>query len=182
MSEDAPLESLPITLPKLALPATTVAAVQLAGRVRQQNRWAERVVGRHAPVAPLAFSKAVLARFDVHHAPGSRAAEFAQRLLPDPLDMGDVELTVSPYAPPMRQLSGVRQGVPMWSASDQRPSAAPSPRPAAVPARAATPTPARAFTPTPPRAAQQTPPDKNKIPDDLMAILNMHRALGRMKD
>ena len=167
------------TVPKMALPGTTVQAVQMAVRLRRIEAWADRIAVRGEPMRPLAFSRGLVERFDIRFAPGSRALAFAQRLLPDPLDMGDIEMVVSPFAPPMRQLSGVRQGVPMWSAGSaaqpQIPAVTAAPRTAS--ARSATVRPAAAPPIAPVPSAKKDAP--KEIPADLMAILNAHRALGR---
>lgn len=159
-------------LPKLALPAATVEAIHIVRRIRSIGTWVERIARRGIPMPPSAFSAVLLRRFDIQYAPGARAMDFARRLLPDPLALGDTELTVSPYAPPMRQLSSVRQGVPMWRAGSAPPGV-PGGQFVAK-ARPAAPT----APPVPPSAshgAQQ----KKELPPDLVAILNLQRALGR---
>lgn len=167
-------------VPKLTLPAGVVEAVRIAQRLRRSVDWAGRIAAHTSPVGPIVFSRSLFQRFDIRHAPGSSAVNFARRLVPDPLEVAEVELTVSPYAPPMRQLASVRQGVPMWSASESHSTPRVQPQAASRPAAPASrPTPAAA---TGARRAKQKQEDKNKIPDDLIAILNMHRALGHISD
>lgn len=176
MSTEGSNEEKPTTQPlrKLALPPTTVDAVLIASRLRRIETWAERMARRSIPTSPVAFSVVLVRRFDVEYAPGSRAVDFARRLLPDTLAMNDVELTVSPYAPPMRQLSGVRQGVPMWRAGSP-------PRTSAREPSAQAPQPATPPSVPVPQRTQQGAKNKKEIPADLRAILNMHRALGRIE-
>ena len=157
---------------KLEAPSAVVDAVFLARTLARGAQWSLRIAANGRAIGPVAFSRGMLQRFDVGRAPGMRAAEFARSLIPTPLPLDEIELTVSPYAPPMRQLSSTRQGVPMWSSGE--PPRAATPRSPARPA-----TPARAATPTPqPRPAKQTAESKDKVPADLIALLNMHRALG----
>lgn len=164
-------------VPTLALPAAAADAMQVAGRLQRIEGWADRMAVRGAPQRPLAFSRALSNRFDIRFAPGSRALNFARRLLPDPIDVQGVELTVSPYAPPMRQLSSVRQGVPMWSASDaNRNSASPQFAPAARSRPSAPPVP-----PVPKPSQDRSAASRSEIPADLSAILNAHRALGHIE-
>lgn len=153
---------------KRVLPPTTVEAVRLARRLTQARVWTQRMLVNAQPRKPIAFSAHMARRFNIIDAPGTRALHFVKKLIPDPLPIGESELTVSPYAPPMRQLSSVRQGVPMWSGRDVQ-RTAPSTQAAARPS-----TPARLTA----GSRQDT---AGKIPDDLQAILNMHRALGNIK-
>ncbi len=154
-------------IPKLSIPAAATDAVRLTNTLVRPAAWAKRVVAQIAHAGPLTFSQGLVHRFDTRHAPGARAASFAKTLVPDPLRLDEVELTVSPYAPPMRQLGSVRQGVPMWRAAESR---TPAPAPAARP-----PATAPMSRAAPPRKAK-----KDEIPADLIAILNMHRALGHV--
>lgn len=156
---------------KPVLPRTVVEAVRLAQGARRLVHWSERLAERSMPTGPVAWSKHLTQRFDIRSAPGAAATNFAQRLLPDALDIDDFELTVSPYAPPMRQLGSVRQGVPMWSANPHAGTSVASAAPAAV-ARPVSATP----KPVPQREARADP---NKAPADLLAIMNGHRARGR---
>lgn len=120
MSQDQPPtgHDEPVVLSsKLTLPRAVVEAVRLAQEARRWVHWSERLAVRGVPTGPMVWSKHLLQRFDIRSAPGSAATTFAQRLLPDVLEIDDSELIVSPYAPPMRQLGSVRQGVPMWSAN-----------------------------------------------------------------
>ena len=169
---------------KLAPPAAVVEAVRLASRAARPAAWAAAIVAHTRRDGPVAFSAGLVRRFEIANAPGTRAADFAQSLVPGELPIDEVELTVSPYAPPMRQLSSVRQGVPMWSSSESRPApevgASPTPTRRPAPARGAPP----AQPPAQPRGAppaKRKQEEKGKIPDDLIAILNMHRALGHIK-
>ncbi len=160
-----------LKIPKLAVPAAATEAVQLAHTLARPAVWARRIVSQTAAAGPVRFSQAMAQRFETRYAPGARAASFAKTLLPDPLRLDEIELTVSPYAPPMRQLGSVRQGVPMWRAGEASAPRAPAPRPSAPP----TSTPRPASRPPSPRD-----PSKKEIPPDLIAILNMHRALGHI--
>ena len=163
---------------KLAPPPAVVEAVRLARRASRPAAWAAAIAAHTRRNGPVAFSAGLVRRFDIADAPGTRAADFAQRLVPGELPIDEVELTVSPYAPPMRQLSSVRQGVPMWSASDSRPAqrVEASPGVGASPTPTGRPAPARGAPP-----ATRKREEKGKIPEDLIAILNMHRALGHIK-
>lgn len=161
---------------KLALPPATIEAVHMTRMALRPALWAQQIASHIQRGGPLAFSNSLLRRFEIVDAPGLRAADFARGLLPETLDINAIELTVSPYAPPMRQLSSIRQGVPMWSGSESRstPTPQPTPRPAAT---SNTPRPAG-----PPRLQASKPqPEENEVPKDLLAILNMHRALGRIE-
>ena len=169
---------------KLAPPPAVVEAVRLASRAARPAAWAAAIAAHMRRDGPVAFSAGLVRRFDIADAPGTRAADFAQRLVPGELPIDEVELTVSPYAPPMRQLSRVRQGVPMWSSSDsqraQRVGASPTPTGRPAPVRGAPEAqPAAPARGAPPATRKRE--EKGKIPEDLIAILNMHRALGHIK-
>lgn len=111
----------------------------------------------------ISVGPAIIRRLDTSGAPGLGAAAFSRRFVQRTLRLDALELTVSPYAPPQRQISVVRQGAPMWRSAEAPPPApeqAPAPRPAGAPA---------------PKVAPQ---DANEIPPDLKALLAMHRARG----
>lgn len=109
----------------------------------------------------VSVGEGILRRMDTSGAPGLGAAAFSRRFVQRHLRLGALELTVSPYAPPQRQLSAVRQGAPMWppAAAQQAPA---DPRGAARPAGA-------------PKAAPQDP---DQLPPDLKALLELHRSRG----
>jgi hypothetical protein len=115
----------------------------------------------------IALGPGIIRRLDTSGAPGLGAAAFSRRFVQRTLRLGELELTVSPYAPPQRQISVVRQGAPMWA-----PSSASAPEPAPgfpqAPAPAAQPA-------APPRAVAQ---DANQLPPDLKALLELHRSRG----
>lgn len=94
----------------------------------------------------------LLRRMDTSGAPGHGAAAFARRFAQRHMRLAPLELTVSPYAPPQRQLSAARQGAPMWPPAAPQPAAAPAPR--------------------------ATPQDPSPIPPDLKALLELHRSRG----
>lgn len=155
-----------LNISKLAVPPAATEAVHMAHTLARPAAWARHIVSHRPGAGPVRFSQAMAQRFETRYAPGARAASFAKTLVPDPLRLDEVELTVSPYAPPMRQLGSVRQGVPMWRPSE----AAAPPRPTAQSSKARP-----AVGPPSPRDAK-----KKEIPPDLIAILNMHRALGHI--
>lgn len=112
---------------KLDHPEAAADALRLARGLAKAASWSAIMAARGLPQGPLAFSRRFVQRFDIDNAPGARAADFARELLPRSLDIGEFEMTVSPYAPPMRQLSSVRQGVPMWSGASKAVRPAPEP-------------------------------------------------------
>ena len=132
----------------------------------------------------VSVGEGILRRMDTSGAPGLGAAAFSRRFVQRHLRLGALELTVSPYAPPQRQLSAVRQGAPMWPPAAAQQAPAPNPpigpagtwwtpraaghRPAAVPRGAARPAGA-------PKAAPQDP---DQLPPDLKALLELHRSRG----
>lgn len=110
----------------------------------------------------------ILRRFDTSGAPGLHAADLSSRFAPRSLRMPPVAMVVSPYAPPQRQLSVVRQGAPMW-----RGPAAEPPRSVKQPEQPASAPPSD----PPPRVAAKDP---EELPSDLKALLAMHRAKGNI--
>lgn len=183
MSGDATLEAdAECVVAKLALPRTVLQAVRLAQAAQRLTLWTARIAARSMPVRPITFSVGLAQRFDIRFAPGAYAANFARRLLPDQLELDDTELVVSPFAPPMRQLGSVRQGVPMWGARDQRGSDPPSledairavsnvSKPGGTTSRAVS----SRSKPTPASGPKE---EKTQLPEDLIAIMNAHRARG----
>lgn len=109
-------------------------------------------------------------RFDTSGAPGLHAARFGQRFAARALRAAPLDLTVSPYAPPQRQLSVARQGAPMW----RPPGAAPLQGQAAAQHESNTLPVAEASTP---RAQPQA---ADELPADLRALLDLHRARQRI--
>lgn len=111
----------------------------------------------------LSVGAQLIQRLDTSDAPGLGAAAFSRRFVQRALRLGELELTVSPYAPPQRQLSAVRQGAPMWppAGSSAGPTAPEAARPASPP-------------PTPKATAQ----DVGELPPDLKALLALHRSKG----
>lgn len=114
----------------------------------------------------LAIGDELIGRHDTSGAPGLGAAAFSRRFVQRTLRLAPLELPVSPYAPPQRQLSVVRQGAPMW----------PPTQGAAAPERAAAPQ--RAAAQAAASAPRATPQDANQLPPDLKALLDLHRAKG----
>lgn len=153
--------------PNLARTLSTVA------RLRRTAQFADRLVARQLPFGAQAFSIRLLDRFDTSVAPGWQAESVGEQFATEELAIDTVEMTVSPFAPPQRQISAVRQGAAMWSppsiplprlqldeassAPRMRPSTAPRPQP------------------------KKRDEDEKKMPEDLIALLNMHRALGHVK-
>lgn len=126
-------------------------------------------------VAPdTGIGAAILRRLDTSGAPGLHAAGLGGRFAPKAMRAPPLQLTVSPYAPPQRQISAARQGAPMW-----RPPAAPAPA-ARPPAAAHEPTAeqAAAVPPAPPPRAAASDPDE--LPADLKRLLALHREKGRI--
>jgi hypothetical protein len=124
-----------------ARPITMGRAAELAGALAEGN-----------------LGAALLRRFDISGAPGVRAAQLGGVYRLEPMRAAPLELTVSPYAPPQRQISVVRQGAPMWP-----PAGGPPP-------------------PLPAMSAPQRPaaPGGEGMPDDIRRLLDLHRSLGRI--
>ncbi len=112
----------------------------------------------------LAVGAQLIRRLDTSGAPGLGAAAFSRRFVQRALRLGELELTVSPYAPPQRQLSAASQGAPMWPTAGAPPAQGPAAPHAASPA-----------PPPTPRAAAL---DIAELPPDLKALLAMHRSRG----
>jgi hypothetical protein len=157
---DEQAESLVRERPPLARVAA--AAIRLAGEIGRPAAWAAQVAARPRLVLAGAFASDLLGRFETGGAPGMRAASLSGRFAHDALDLDALELTISPYAPPLRQLSTARQGAPMWSAQ--------APTPPVARARAA------ATRPEP----DGRPTSRGGIPDDLRALLDLHRSKGHV--
>lgn len=127
------------------------------------ERLARDLVALRTVAPDASIGAAILRRLDTSGAPGLHAAGLGGRFAPRAMRAAPLPMTVSPYAPPQRQISVVRQGAPMWRSAEAPPPApeqAPAPRPAGAPA---------------PKVAPQ---DANEIPPDLKALLAMHRARG----
>jgi len=122
----------------------------------------------HAPNATI--GAAILRRFDTSGAPGLHAAELGRRFAPRALRAEPLAMTVSPYAPPQRQLSVVRQGAPMWRGPAMH---APTITEAPEQTSSAPEMPA----PPPPRVAASDP---SELPGDLKALLALHRSKGNI--
>ncbi|NJM08122.1 hypothetical protein HC891_20940 [Candidatus Gracilibacteria bacterium] len=157
----------------LDLPPNLARTVQMAARLGRTASFAERLAARRLPLAAQVFSALLLDRFETSFAPGWRADGMAAQFDTEELAVAAVEMTVSPFAPPQRQLSAVRQGAAMWSQPatpraqllyEEAPQT-PQPRTSAAP------------RPQPKRREE----DEKKMPEDLIALLNMHRALGHVK-
>ena len=110
----------------------------------------------------------ILRRFDTSGAPGLHASGIGSRFAPRSLRLQPLLMVVSPYAPPQRQLSVVRQGAPMWRApaAEPPPDTASPEQPISAPA-----------SDPPPRVAAKDP---DELPGDLKALLAMHRAKGNI--
>jgi hypothetical protein len=132
---------------------------------------ADAVTARLGHALPVRLSERLVQRFDVSGSPGLRAAAFSRRFATRTLQGAPVEMTLSPYAPPQRQISAVRQGVPlapMWRpASGDAPADAPEPNSVIE----------SAPKPAPPRVAPQDP---DELPADLQSLLDLHRRHQRI--
>jgi hypothetical protein len=139
-----------------------VQAIYLAGEIGRPAAWAARVVAQRQPGPASALVIGLFQRLATAEAPGMRAADLARRFALESLALDAIDLTISPYAPPQRQISAARQGAPMWSSSAvQRPVAPTRTAPAHV-------------------HPAGRPPARDEIPEDLRALLQLHRSLGHI--
>lgn len=139
-----------------------VQTIHLAGEIGRSAAWADRIAALRQPSRPAALAAGLFERWRTTNAPGMRAADLARRFVLESLAVDVVELTISPYAPPVRQISTARQGAPMWSPGTAQPAAPP---PRAVSAHA---------------EPAGRPPARDEVPADLRALLELHRSLGRI--
>lgn len=146
-----PASGSPLHQPR-ALPAPAAADA-----LAHPEDLARDIVARRLGGPADAIAGGLTRRFDTSGAPGLQAGAFARRFVARPLRAEPLEMTVSPYAPPQRQISAVRQGAPMWP-------------PAAAPAAPAAHEPA-------PRAKVEEP---SELPGDLRALLDLHRSKNRI--
>ncbi|HEU4323216.1 MAG TPA: hypothetical protein VFS21_08680 [Roseiflexaceae bacterium] len=117
--------------PDLKIPPTAATAARLAARLARCDRWAGRIAARQHTLVRVEFGARLRARLDRRHALSDWAEAFSQRLLPGAGYSEPADLPVTPYAPPLRQLSAARQGAAEWSQGVRGPSrAAPAAEPA----------------------------------------------------
>jgi hypothetical protein len=157
----------------LDLPPNLARTLQMTTHLGQTARFADRLAARRLPFGAQAFGTLLLDRFNTRYAPGWQAESVGEQFVAEELAVNEVEMTISPFAPPQRQISAVRQGAAMWSPPstplpqlpiDESPPE-PRPRPSAAP------------RPQPVKRVEE----EKKMPEDLIALLNMHRALGHVK-
>jgi hypothetical protein len=99
----------------LAITPTAARAGRLAERMSLLATWAGRIVAsRGAPVRGRGFGARLAQRFDTSDSLGARAAELSQRLTLEPIEVRAVEMSLAPFAPPLRQISAARQGAAEW--------------------------------------------------------------------
>ena len=101
----------------------------------------------------------LLQRFDTSGAPGMQALQLGGRFARAEMRGQQPDMPVSPYAPPQRQISTVRQGAPMWPPAQTHEApqtGVPQPKPRA------------------------TPSDGESLPSDLQALLDLHRRRGHI--
>jgi hypothetical protein len=121
---------------------------------------AHDLVARRSSAGLAQLHAPLLRRFDTSGAPGFRAMQQGGKFGRVDMRGCQPDMPVSPYAPPQRQLSAVRQGAPMW------PPAGPEPAPEA-----------HAPRPVAPKAA---PGSAENLPSDLQALLELHRRRGHI--
>jgi hypothetical protein len=124
-------------------------AAELASELARQ-RSMPGLAQLHAPL---------LQRFDTSGAPGMQALQFGGRFARAEMRGQQPDMPVSPYAPPQRQISTVRQGAPMW----------PPPQTQDAP---------QTGVAQPKRRA--APSDGESLPSDLQALLELHRRRGHI--
>lgn len=136
------------------------------------ERLARDLVALRTVAPDASIGAAILRRLDTSGAPGLHAAGLGGRFAPRAMRAAPLPMTVSPYAPPQRQISAARQGAAMW-----RPPAAAAPPTAAAPAGAPEPPRPDAEPAAPRRVAASDP---SELPDDLKKLLALHRAKGNI--
>jgi hypothetical protein len=133
---------------------------------------ARSLVAQRTVAPDMAIATAIMRRFDTSGAPGLHAAGLGGRFGSRPLRVTPLPMTVSPYAPPQRQLSTARQGAPMW-----RPPAASLPATGQPSPEAQAPQGSDPAAEAPARVAVSDP---DELPKDLKALLALHRAKGNI--
>lgn len=98
---------------ELTITKTAAQAERLAARMAMPAAWATRIAEQRRAQVPT-FG----ARFDQRLASvasaGATAAAFAERYTPEPIEPPALDMTIAPFAPPLRQISAARQGAPVW--------------------------------------------------------------------
>lgn len=102
----------------LTLPPAAAQAARLVQRIARFERWVNTVVSHSHPLIEVGFGARVMRRFAVSSTSGVWAAEFAARFEPAP-PPEPIDMTVSPYVPPQRQISVARQGAADWASGAQ---------------------------------------------------------------
>lgn len=136
--------------------------------VAGMDELARDLVALRTVVPDSGIGAAILRRFDISGAPGLHAAELGRRFTPRTMRASPLQMTVSPYAPPQRQISVARQGAPMWRPPAASPPTVPDEALEAPVAQSA------------PQSRRVAASDPSELPADLKALLAMHRARGNI--
>ena len=99
----------------LTITPTAAQAARLAKRMSLPAMWAEQIAARrNSSSLASGFGVRLAERFDTSDTTGTRAAELGQRFTPEPIEVNTVEMSLAPFAPPLRQISAARQGAAEW--------------------------------------------------------------------
>ena len=99
---------------ELELPPGARGAIRLSGRLCGYDRWAGAILTHQRTLLMLDFGSRIEARLSTRQTVQDWAASLAQRFVASESAHTSDELPVTPYAPPLRQLSSSRQGAAPW--------------------------------------------------------------------
>ncbi|GAB4196425.1 MAG: hypothetical protein OHK0022_13900 [Roseiflexaceae bacterium] len=113
--------------PDLKIPPAAAMAARLSARLARCDHWASAIAARQQTLVQVGFAARLRTRLDRRHGLSDWAAAFTERLLPGTGYSEPADLPVTPYAPPLRQLSAARQGAAEWSEGVRGPTRAAPP-------------------------------------------------------
>jgi len=102
---------------ELELPTGARGAIRLCARLSGYDRWAGAILTHQRTLVALDFGSRLEARLSPRQTVQDWAAALAQRFVASESAHAADELPVTPYAPPLRQLSSSRQGAVPWGDS-----------------------------------------------------------------
>jgi hypothetical protein len=99
------------------LPTGARGAIRLSARLSGYDRWAGAILAHQRTLVALDFGSRLEARLSLRQTVQDWAAALAQRFVASESAHAADDLPVTPYAPPLRQLSSSRQGAAAWGDS-----------------------------------------------------------------
>jgi hypothetical protein len=103
----------------LVIPPAAKRAFQLSHALWMADRWASRIAARMGTVSAVHAGAQLFGRFASTHPAHAWAGAISRRFTRYDAPASRDDMPLSPYVPPLRQISSARQGAANWDRADR---------------------------------------------------------------